>query len=176
MKKLMQGTAATLGLLAALAVGAQAQQTTPAPQGEPGREGPREGRRHRNGKRLERAFELGALGRLKLSDEQRAQLRILRENLRQNTETQREELRQLFADLDSVEQLTDAQRERARELRASLRQEAERHHQQVLDMLTPEQRGQIEQWKQERRQGREERRERRRQRHEEFRRRQGETM
>lgn len=175
MKKFLRGTAAA-GLLAALAVGASAQQTTPAPpRGVEGHEGRHAGPRRGDRKRFERGPEMRAFSRLNLSEEQRAELRVLRENLRRSTETQRAELRQLFAGRAAGQPLTDAQRARAGQLRDELRRAGESHHQQALGLLTPEQRAQLEEWKQER----EERRDERRQRREERRQRrqsQGETL
>ena len=174
MKKFLRGTAAAC-LLAALAVAASAQQTTPAPpRGVEGREGRHAGPR-RGGKLFERDPGLRAIRRLNLSDEQRAQLRVLHESLRRSTETQRAELRQLFAGRAVGEPLTDVQRARAGQLRDELRRAGESHHQQVLGLLTPEQRAQLDQLKQEREQRREERRQRREERRQR-RQSQGETL
>ena len=174
MKKFLRGTAAA-GLLAALAVAAAAQQTTPAPpRGDEGRDGRHAGPR-RGGKRFAHGHGLRALGRLNLSDEQRAQLRVLHENLRRSTETPRAELRQLFAGRAAGGPLTDEQRARAGQLRDELRRAGESHRQQVLGLLTPEQRAQLEEWKQEREQRRDERRQRREERRQR-RQSQGETL
>jgi Spy/CpxP family protein refolding chaperone len=169
MKKFLQGTAAALGLLAALAVGASAQETQPAPQDEAGRPGRHKGLKRDGMRRRGPGHGLRALGRLNLSDAQREQLRVLSEGLHQRTEAQRNELRQLGRARREGGQLTDEQRQRARQLHEELRQSHETHRQQVLGVLTPEQRAQLEQLQQERQQRREERRQRR----EEFRRRQG---
>jgi Spy/CpxP family protein refolding chaperone len=102
-----------------------------------------------------------AFGNLNLSDEQKAQLKQLRETTQQQNE-------QLFADARSTRQelhsLRGTNDARAAELKAhleSLRPQLEtarkQQHEAFVNVLTPEQRTQIEQWKaqrQSRRQGR----------------------
>lgn len=154
MKKFLKGTCASLGLLGVLAAGAAAQQPQPAPQDEAGRGGNREGMRR--GGRGGHEFR-----GLNLTDAQREQIRTLREGLRQRTQAQRDELRQLFQARRQGGQLTPEQAGRAGQLQEELRQAHDAHRQQMLAVLTPEQRTRLEQRKQMRRRRLEERRQRR---------------
>ncbi len=167
MKKFLILAGLTLGLLASASV-VSAQQQQPAPQGgQQGAEqqpfGRREGRQHRQmdgrGRKHERGMK--ALSRLDLTEAQQGQIRSIREATRQRTEASRTELGQLLQSRRSGGQLTEEQQARARQLATELRSNDQSVHQEILGVLTPEQRAQLEQWQQERKSRRHEMRERR---------------
>jgi len=92
-----------------------------------------------------------AVGQLNLSDEQKAQLKQLRETTHQQNETLFADARATRQELRSLRGTNDA---RATELKAhleSLRPQLEaaraQQHEAFVNVLTPEQRTQIEQWK-----------------------------
>src|SRR5215207_7203376 len=157
MKKFLTFAGLTLALAASLpAVSAQEQQQQPSPrdgQGAGQQEhrpfGRRGGRRHgpEGGRR---GFGMRALSRLNLTDAQQTQIRSIHEAARQRTGAQRDELRQLFETRRGGGQLTSEQQARAEQLQTELRAAHEGVNQQVLAVLTAEQRTQLEQWKQER--------------------------
>lgn len=98
---------------------------------------------------------LRGLHKLDLSDTQREQVRTIMESKRAGFETTREQLRELGrAKRDGA--ITAEQEAKFKELRAQMKQNAEAVHQQVLDVLTADQRTRLEQMKQEMQQRREE--------------------
>jgi Spy/CpxP family protein refolding chaperone len=157
MKKFLIFAGLTLGLAASLplvsAQQQQQQQTPPSGAQEQERTGPSghrgRGRKHR-GMGGKHAAGMKALRRLNLSETQQGQVRAIREATRQRTETQRRELHQLFQTRRSGGQLTAEQQARAEQLIAELRSTEKSAHQDILNVLTPEQRAQLEQFKQER--------------------------
>ena len=167
MKSLLAKTGIALGLAASMVGVGAAQQTTPAPERDGGSDGQRYermgrrrgphkmgGERHGGGLRL--------LRQLNLSDAQRQQIRGIHESYAKRTEAQREELRQLSHAKREGGELTPEQHSRARQLRTDLRATSESLHGEVLGVLTPEQRTQLEQLMKERKQRHEEFRQRRR--------------
>ena len=164
MKRFLNGVALALALSASLAAPAFAQQQEPptAPQDGPGKSARRGrlGRPHgpRMGRRL-RA--LRGLRGLDLTDAQRQQFRSIGESRRQRTHAQREELRQLFQTRRQGGTLTPEQEARARQLHEELRQTGEAIRDEMLAVLTPEQRTRLEQRREEHKARREEFRKRR---------------
>ena len=154
-----------LGLIIALccAASALAQQTaTGQEESAPGRMqrergtrrgGPGRGRDHMRGM-------MHALRELNLTDAQQQQARGLIERAVESTKPQREALRQLHEQSEQGSQ-SDATAERAKQLRGEIRESMERAHNEILALLTPEQRTKLEQMKQERKARHEEKRERR---------------
>ena len=170
MKSILTRACLSLGLLAGAGVAAHAQTADR-------QEGPRaEGRRGAHtgahgGKRFGRfgrrhGLGLRGLRGLNLTDAQKEQIRTIHQNAGAATQARREELRQLFRTRRQGGQLTAEQEARARQLRAELKEARERTHNDVLAVLTPEQRAQLEQFKQERKARREQMRERFRQKRE----------
>lgn len=107
-----------------------------------GRKGMRGGR-HGGEKMMMRG-----LGQLNLSDAQKQQIRVVSENFKTSTQTQREELRALgMKKRDGV--ITADEQARAKELRTQLKSSGEQMHNSVLAILTTEQKTQLEQIKQE---------------------------
>jgi len=161
MKSLFTRMSLTVGLAAILSTMAFAQ--TPAPQdgttnndalhgrhGKMGRMG-----KHRRGGGHHMGF---GLRRLNLSDVQRGQLRDIEARYSQNSRAQREEMRQLFELRRQGTTLTPEQQTRAQQLRTELRANGEQMHNEILALLTPEQREQLKQMREERKARREERR------------------
>jgi protein CpxP len=149
---------------------AQDNSTTPQPDNQKSErkswkrgdgEGTRGGFRrggHRGG------FGMRGLRQLNLTDAQKEQIRTIMESNRGNREvnqTQREELRQIIEAKRSGT-ITAEQQERLRAFKEQRRAEARQTHQQILAVLTPEQRTQLEQLKQERKERRKEFRQNRR--------------
>ena len=161
MKKLLTLAGLFLGLSTCLPV--FAQQTGLPPAGQEGGEqqqqmGRRRGREDRGMRRMGRKRERGmrALSRLNLNETQQTQIRAIRDASRQRTQAQRDELRQLFQSRQGGSEFTPEQQARARQLMTELRSTDESIHQEILGVLTTEQRSQLEQWREEqksRRQG-----------------------
>ena len=152
MKKFLTLAGLALALAASVPVASaqeQQPQQQPAPQDGQQHERRRGGRRH---ERMGGGHGLGrkALSRLNLTDAQQTQIRSIHEAARQRTEAQSDELRRLFETRRGGGQLTAEQQARAEQLRTELRATRESVNQQVLAVLTAEQRTQLEQWKQER--------------------------
>jgi protein CpxP len=127
-----------------------------------GGEGKREGFRRggRGG-----GFGMRGLRELNLTDAQKEQIRGILESKRANREanqTQREELRQIVEAKRSGT-ITAEQEARLKTFREQRREAARQLHEQILAVLTPEQKAQLEQLKQERQKRREEFRQRRQQ-------------
>ena len=158
MKNILTKTGLALGLVASMAAAGLAQQQTPESGAAGGERHERHGRRgdhpQMGGERHGGGF--GMLRQLNLSDAQREQIRSIRENYEKRTEAQREELRQLSRTKKQGGELTPEQQARARQLRTELRATSESIHSEMLNVLTPEQRTQLEQSMKERREHREE--------------------
>jgi protein CpxP len=162
----------TLGLVASLTattnVFGQQQPTTqtpPAAQGSvedgqrrrAGRFGKRRGmRRH--------GMKMGGLRALNLTDAQREQLRALRQRNAEGFRPKREEMRQLFELRRNGQTLTPEQEARAEALRQEFRAAHQSRRQEMLNLLTPEQRTQLEQTKKERKERRQQMRQQMRER------------
>lgn len=98
---------------------------------------------HRGGRMLRLMSELN------LTDEQKQQSRSIFENFQNSTKAQREEMRQIFGQKRDGGTLTSEQEARARELGAQLREAAKKLDDDLLAILTPEQRQQLEQKREE---------------------------
>jgi Spy/CpxP family protein refolding chaperone len=160
MKKVL--TAAILTFAASFA--AIAQQTPAQGAARGAAEQPAEARRMRGMRmlmRMRRHQGMQAMRRLNLSEQQIEKVRSIRQSAFQSTQTQRDELRQLFMTRKSGGQLTPEQEARAKQLREGLRDAHKRTRDEMLGVLTTEQRAQLEQLKQERKARREQFRQRR---------------
>jgi Spy/CpxP family protein refolding chaperone len=151
-------TTLTLGLFFALSAVAFAQQ--PAPQ-DNGQQQQGQGRwkggdgRHGMGKRG-RGGMLRLMSQLNLSDAQRQQMRAIGERFESSTKTQREELRRLHE--SSQGSLSADAEARAQALRGEIDQSMKGMHQEMMGVLTEEQRTQFEQLMKERKARHQERR------------------
>lgn len=113
------------------------------------------GRHHGGDKMMMRA-----LGRLNLNDSQKQQIHTLHENHKVATQSQREEMRNLaMKKRDGV--ITEQETARLKELKTQLKASSEQVHNSVMNLLTAEQRAQLDQMKAERQQKKRERRENR---------------
>lgn len=161
LKNLLKRTGLAVGLLASLTAVGFAQQTAQDGTGDAAR-GHHERMGHgRKGGRHGKMGGMRGLRALNLTDAQREQIRTARENHARSTETQRAELRQLFNARREGGELTADQKARATQLRSELDASAQNFHNQLLNLLTPEQRAQFEQQMKERQERRAELRERR---------------
>ena len=166
MKNVLTKIGLALGLVASMAATSLAQTPqTPAPEGgaDTGRH-ERMGRRGRHQRGVGKRGGFRMLRQLNLSDAQRQQIQSIRENYAARTAAQREELRQLSRTKRQGGTLTPEQQARAEQLRTELRATSESIHIEMLNVLTPEQRTQLEQSMKEHRERREEFRGRRGQR------------
>jgi Spy/CpxP family protein refolding chaperone len=143
---------AALAALLALPAAAGLAQTTNAPQTQDqtqppfGRRAGRIGRRGpadnpMRGERGERRL----LRDLNLTDEQRRQLRDIEARYAQTLRPEREELRKLVETRRGGGTLTTEQQARAEQLREEMRADAGRMRAEIQNVLTPEQRQQIQQ-------------------------------
>lgn len=148
MKKFLTLAGLALSLAAALPVASAQEQQQQQQDGQ--RHGDRKFGRRGHGPAGERGPGMRALGRLNLTEAQRTQIRSINEATRQRTETQRAELRQIFETYRGGGQPTAEQQARAEQLQNELRAAREGANQQIMNVLTAEQRTQLEQWKQER--------------------------
>ncbi len=142
-----------LGLTTFAQTPVQGTATQQAPMG--GLE--RHGRHIRPGGKHDRVGRRALKG-LNLTDAQREQLRAIHERNGEGFKTQRTELRQLMETRRNGGTLTPEQEARARELHAQLRANAEKLHGEMFNVLTPEQRAQLKQEREQFKQRREERR------------------
>ncbi|MFN2599004.1 MAG: Spy/CpxP family protein refolding chaperone [Pyrinomonadaceae bacterium] len=155
---------ACLCALAAPATLAQANTQSPNPAPPPfgRRMGGRAGRDGLGGGALKQErMERRALRRLNLSDAQREQMRAIEQRYAQTFRADREELRKLVETRRSGTALTPEQQARAKQLREGLRANAEKMRAEVQNVLTPEQRQQLEQSRDQAKQRREQRRQQR---------------
>ncbi|HKR01079.1 MAG TPA: Spy/CpxP family protein refolding chaperone [Pyrinomonadaceae bacterium] len=135
------GTGLALGLLFVFSSGAFAQQTT-SPQ-----DGGQQQRMERRGKHRGMGRRGGVqrlAGELNLTDTQQQQLRAIEERFEASTKSQREEMRRLHESNQNGTLSTDAE-SRAEALRAELGQARRNMHQEMMSVLTQEQRTQFEQ-------------------------------
>lgn len=173
-RKILTGITSGFALVALSSFAMAQDNSTTAPQREDnqkserkawkrGGEGKRDG--FRRGGRGEHGFKMRGLRELNLTDAQREQIRTLMESRRANREAnqaQREELRQIIEAKRSGT-ITADQQARLQAFRDQRREAARQLHEQILAILTPEQKAQLEQLKQERQKRREEFRQRRQQ-------------
>jgi protein CpxP len=168
-RKILTGVTSGLAVVALSSfVMAQDNRTTTPQQDEQkserkawkrGGEGKRDGMR-RGG----RGFRMHGLRQLNLTDAQKEQIRTIMESKRGNREanqTGREEIRQIIEAKRSGT-ITAEQQERLKAFREQRRENARQLHEQILAVLTPEQKTQLEQLKQERKQRHQEFRQNRR--------------
>jgi protein CpxP len=151
-------TSLTLGRIFALSAVAFAQQSTPVPQDNgQQQQGPwrRGGGRQGMGKRGPGGM-FRLMSQLNLTDAQQQQLRAIRERFESSTKTQREEMRRLHE--GSQGDVSANAEARIQALRGELDQAMKGMHQEMLSVLTEEQRTQLEQLKQERKARHQERR------------------
>jgi Spy/CpxP family protein refolding chaperone len=137
--------------IAAFGVVISAQETTPAPKDDTqkierrgmGRHGGERGFRgeHRGGRGM-RGGMFGLRG-IELTDAQKEQIRQIHEANKPN-EALMAELKSIHEARKEGTALTDAQKERIKSIRSEMKTKRESVHQQVLAILTPEQRQQIE--------------------------------
>jgi len=114
----------------------------------------------RGGKHDGEKMMMRGLGRLNLSDAQKAQVQTISENFKASTQTQREEMRNLgMKKRDGV--ITADEQARFKELRAQLKAAGEQMHNSILAVLTAEQKIQLNQMKEEMKQRKQERRQNR---------------
>ncbi|MFL6227918.1 MAG: Spy/CpxP family protein refolding chaperone [Pyrinomonadaceae bacterium] len=146
-----------MALFALLAVAAPAQTTAPQNQNNPPRAGRRAGGRGLDHPMRGEKQERRALRRLNLTDAQRQQVREVERRYAQTLRADREELRQLVELRRSGTALTSEQSARVRQLREELRANAERMRGELQNVLTPEQRQQMQQTRDEMRKRRAER-------------------
>lgn len=153
---------------------AAAQDTTPDPQKDKTRKQRKLERKgfgegdfgRRGGGRG--GFGMRGLHQLDLSDAQKEQIRGIMEAGRTANEPLRQEMRTIFEKRRGGSDLTDADKARLQEIHRSLKQSGEQTHNNILSVLTAEQRQQLDQWKQERQQRMEERRQKMQERRQEF--------
>ena len=153
----LTGAGLAVGLLVtfSLPVFAQQASTTQDTQEQPGKHWHRGGHGTRGG--------MGMFRELDLSDAQKQQARAIIERYQESTKAQREEMRQLYQQKgQSANGTLDAQSQaRAEALRNELRETHQRMRDELLTILTPDQRAKWEQLQQERKAQREEWRKRR---------------
>ncbi|HEV2704693.1 MAG TPA: hypothetical protein VGV59_02140 [Pyrinomonadaceae bacterium] len=164
LKNLLTKAGLAVGLVAGMSAVGFAQQTPQDGAGDAAGQHERMGHGRkggRHGKMGKHGGGLRGLRALNLTDAQREQVRTARENHARRTQTQREELRELFVIRRQGNELTAEQKARASQLRAELDASAQNFHNELLNLLTPEQRTQFEQQIQERKARRAELREQR---------------
>lgn len=147
LRRILTGAGLTLGLATTFAAAAFAQQPTPQDGAQP-QQKQWEGRgRHRGmGRKGGRGGILRLASRLNLSDAQQQQLRVIEERFQANIQPQREEMRRLH---ESGEMSANDEA-RAQALRAEMRQAMKGMREEMISVLTPEQRAQLEQLMKER--------------------------
>lgn len=165
LKNILTKAVLTLGLTASLAASVASAQQTPPPAQEDGARGEQHERMGRWGKHHGRdghgMMGRRALSKLNLTDAQKQQIKSIEERFKQSSGAKREEMRRLMEQRRDGATLTPEQQSRAEALRTELRESMQRLHQEMLAVLTPEQRTQLDQLKQEHKARREQRRERR---------------
>ena len=153
----------TLGLLVTFSLPALAQQSTATAEDEGSQQQTeRMGKRwHRRGHGMRGGMRM--FRELDLSDAQKQQASAIIERYKESTKPQREEMRQLYQqERQSATGTVDTQAQtRAEALRAEMRESYKRMQDELLTLLTPDQRAKWEQLQQERKARHEERRARR---------------
>ncbi|HLM02201.1 MAG TPA: Spy/CpxP family protein refolding chaperone [Pyrinomonadaceae bacterium] len=173
-RKILSGAVSGLAVVALGSFAMAQDNSTTTPQREDNQkserrwekrgEGKRDGMR-RGGHRHGGGFGMRGLRELNLTDAQKEQIRTIIESRRSNrqaNQAQRDELRQIV-EAKRGGTITAEQESRLRAFRAERREAARQLHEQILAVLTPEQKTQLEQMKQERQKRREEFRQRRQQ-------------
>jgi Spy/CpxP family protein refolding chaperone len=150
-------TGLTLGLIFALSAVAFAQQPAPQDNGQQQQGQGRWGRGgHRGMGKRGRGGILRLASQLNLTDAQQQQLRAIEERFEASTKNQREEMRRLHESTQG-EPAADTQ-SRMQALRAEMGQAMRGMHQEMMSVLTAEQRTQLEQLMKERKARHQERR------------------
>jgi protein CpxP len=155
----------TLGLLVTFSLPVLAQQSTTTTAQDEGSQQQTERmgqkRWHRGGHGMRGGMRM--FRELDLSDAQKQQASAIIERYKESTKPQREEMRQLYQqESQSASGTVDTQAQtRAEALRAELRESYKRMQDELLTILTPDQRAKWEQLQQERKARHEERRARR---------------
>jgi Spy/CpxP family protein refolding chaperone len=160
LRKTLISAALALGLTLAFSAHAFAQQPQSGDSQQQQQE--REGRR-RGGPRGERGAGFGmlrGLRELNLSDGQQQQARAIFERFAANIRPQREQLMQLREQSSAGNTAADTE-ERAKALRGQIRESEKAMRAELLTILTPEQRTQLEQTEKERKARRDQMRQRR---------------
>jgi Spy/CpxP family protein refolding chaperone len=170
-RKILTGVTSGLALVAlsSFAMAQDSSTTTPQQENQKerkvwkrgGGDGTRGGFRRGGGRH---GGGLHGLRQLNLTDAQKEQIRTIMESRRGNREanqTQREELRQII-EAKRGGTITAEQEARLKAFKAERRENARQMHEQILAILTPEQKAQLEQLKQEIKQRRQEFRQNRR--------------
>ncbi len=164
LRRKLIGISMTIGLIFALSAVAFAQQPTLAPQ-DNGQQQEGQGRRRGGGVGRRSMGKKGhggmqrLMNQLNLTDAQQQQLRAIQDRFEASTKTQREEMRRLR---ESTQGEPSAETQaRFQALRAEIGQAMKGQRQEMLNLLTPEQRTQLEQLVQERKARQGERRGRR---------------
>jgi periplasmic protein CpxP/Spy len=156
----LTGASLTLGLIFTFSAVSFAQQPVPQDNGQPQREG-RMGRRRPEGPgKRGHGGVLRLMGQLNLTDAQQQQLRAIQERFETSTKTQREELRKLDESNQGGVPSADTQA-RFQALRAEMNKAMKATREEMLTVLTPDQRTQFEQLVKERKARHEEMRGRR---------------
>ncbi|HEX8708066.1 MAG TPA: Spy/CpxP family protein refolding chaperone [Pyrinomonadaceae bacterium] len=154
------GAVLTLGLILTLGAPVSAQQPDPMQGGRRQGRQQNEGRGRRPGRGAEGQRSLGLLQQLNLSAAQQQQIRAIEDRFRASTNPQRDEMRKIHQ--QRQEGTTNADTDaRIKALRAQMQQATKSLRQEILGVLTPEQRTQLDQLVKERKARHEERRARR---------------
>jgi Spy/CpxP family protein refolding chaperone len=144
LRRKLTGASLWLGLIFALSVATYAQQ--PVQQegnGQQQREG-RMGRRPGEPGKRGHGGVIRLMSQLNLTDAQQQQLRIIQQRFETSTKTQREELRKLHESNEGSAPSADTQT-RMQALRAEVEQAMRSTHEEMISVLTAEQRTQLEQ-------------------------------
>lgn len=160
LQRKLTGVGLALGLILTFSVAAFAQDSAPQQQDNNAQQGPFEGRgkRHRGGKRGPGGG-MRLMKQLNLSDAQQQQIRAIQERFEASIKPQREEMRRLREsnqgqpNADTIARVEALHDEMGRSHKAA--------HEEMLTVLTLEQRTQLEQLAKERKARHEERRGRR---------------
>lgn len=145
MKKILIKAVTTSGFVAALALVGFAQQTpTQTTPASPVREGKHQGHHGEHGMRE-------MLESLNLSDEQRRQIGSIMSKHKSETQAQRQEAHTLKKQQRHGATLTSDQQARLQTLQTQLRDSEKQTHQDIIAVLTPDQRAQLKAKMQERR-------------------------
>ena len=156
----LTGATLVLGLLVIFSLPALAQQPSTAQDGaDTQQQTERAGKRWHRGERGMHGM-MGIFRELNLTDAQQQQARAIIERYEASTKPQRDEMRQLFEQKQQGTATADAEA-RAQTLRAQLRESHKQMRDELLTILTPDQRARLEQIKQERKARHEEWRKRR---------------
>jgi Spy/CpxP family protein refolding chaperone len=159
LRKKITGAGLTLGLIFTVSAASFAQQPFPQDNGQQQREGRRDRRLEGPGKRGHGGA-MRLMGQLNLTDAQQQQLRAIQERFEASTRTQREELRRLHESNEGGTPSADTPA-RVQALRSEINKAMKTTREEMLTVLTADQRTQFEQLVRERKTRREEMRGRR---------------